>query len=344
MKIKSALNKLTTILIAIPSVISLNLIASIQPVLADCSIWHPHHCPDLQGGYETNKFDKKALVEKNGWKASWADDISETDAARGAVAAGVSIYSANSAPFIAWVEQLVQRTLNTLSANLEGNARKEAEKLARQIIYDAVSGKSAKEITKQFDTIDFKAGAIKYSGRNYIGNQTISRTWGIKPYVAFRVRSSNPQPGLNPNSTISPITTPKIPKRSTCKIAFAYDSNDSGVNLRTQPNGTVIKKIINFTKISSEHTGGNRWLSVSLENGSQGYMWGQLIRPSLYRVYDHNDTYANLRRSPNGTLITAVPNNTVVKFLGASNKWTHVRLPNGIEGYIYTELLDNIHC
>ena len=119
-----------------------------------------------KGEYQTNKFDLKGQVEAGGWTTSWADDISETDAAQGVVAAGISVYTANSGPFMLWVEQLVQRTLYSISADLTGNARKEAERLARQVIYDAVSGKSAKEITRQFDTVDFKAGAIRYSGRN----------------------------------------------------------------------------------------------------------------------------------------------------------------------------------
>ncbi len=190
MKSQKFLGIITISLITIPSV---SLIGIILPALADCTRWHPHHCSvkPPKSGYETNKFDLKAQVEGGGWTTSWADDISETDAALGVVAAGVSIYSANSAPFIAWVEQLVQRTVYSISADLTGNARKESEKLARQIIYDAVSGKSPKAITKQFDTIDFKAGAIKYSGRNYVGGTTISRTWGLKPYVAFKVRSSS---------------------------------------------------------------------------------------------------------------------------------------------------------
>jgi hypothetical protein len=71
---------------------------------------------------------------------------------------------------------------------------KKAKKLAAQTIKAAVSGRSAKEVFQKFDTVDFKAGAIRYSGRNYIkigGREiTISRTWGLKPYVAFRWRGS----------------------------------------------------------------------------------------------------------------------------------------------------------
>ena len=198
-----------------------------------------------QGRYETNKFDLKAQVEGGGWTTSWSDDISETDAAQGVVAAGVSIYTANSGPFIIWVEQLVQRTVNSISADLTGNALQEAEKLARQIIYDAVSGKSAKEITKQFDTVDFKAGAIKYSGRNLIGNQTVSTTWGLKPYVAFRVTSSS-QPTADEQDTSSDGR----------HVAWSNNLGDRITSHREMPEGSFLQ------------SGDGRWKMVVQGDGN----------------------------------------------------------------------------
>jgi hypothetical protein len=65
---------------------------------------HPH--------YETNKFDLKARQEAGGWILAWSDDISETDAIQGVVAAGVSIYSGGSS-FALWIRNLVQRTIQS---------------------------------------------------------------------------------------------------------------------------------------------------------------------------------------------------------------------------------------
>jgi len=56
----------------------------------------------------------------------------------------------------------------------------------------ALSGKSGKEVFKQYDIVDFKAGAIRYSCKNTVLGNTVSTTWGLKLYVAFRWRGSAP--------------------------------------------------------------------------------------------------------------------------------------------------------
>jgi len=153
---------------------------------------------EAECGYETNKFDLKAGVEGGGWTAAWAEDISETDVAQGVVAVGVSIYAANPAPFYAWVEELIRRTIQSLSSSIQDRFSQrvieQANQLAAEAIKAAVQGQSANEVVRQLDTVDFKAGAIQYAGRNYCKgfNQdvTLSNTWGIKPYVAFRWRGS----------------------------------------------------------------------------------------------------------------------------------------------------------
>ncbi len=150
-------------------------------------------------GYKTNKFRRKAEVEKGGWQVAWADDIAEKDVAVGIIAAGVSAYSGNAAPFIAWVNHLVQRTWVSLAADLQEEIREEAEKLAQDVISDAIKGKSSKETFRRFEKVDFKAGAISYSGRNTLLGATLTRTWGLKPYVAFRLRE--------PAGTAKPPTT-----------------------------------------------------------------------------------------------------------------------------------------
>ena len=135
------------------------------------------------------------------WIAAWSEDISETDVIVGVVAAGISIYSASPSPFINWVKQLVQRTIDSLkqsaAKDFPQNILDEVVQLATQAIKAAVKGENANEVFKQFGTVDFKAGAIKYSGRNYVWNIFAERydpigppTWGIKPYIAFRWRGA----------------------------------------------------------------------------------------------------------------------------------------------------------
>ncbi len=147
----------------------------------------------LHAQYESNKKEKKAKVEEGGWKAIWADDITETDVAKGIVSVAGSVAVGNPGPFYAWIENLVNRTIVSLgddaASKMPGHIKEQAKQLARDIIKAAVQGKSAKEVFRSFDTVDFKAGAIKYSGGNRFGPIT-ARTWGLKPYVAFRWRGS----------------------------------------------------------------------------------------------------------------------------------------------------------
>jgi hypothetical protein len=166
-----------------------------KPAQAHCTLYHPHHC-DIptppQPHYKTNKFDLKAEQEAGGWILAWSQDISETDALQGVVAAGVSIYSGGSS-FALWIQNLVQRTIQSTSqsagAKFPDYIQRQAESLARQVIFDAIQGKSPKHAMMRFDTIDFKAGAIRYTGGNYLGDQLVGpHTWGMKVYLGFRMR------------------------------------------------------------------------------------------------------------------------------------------------------------
>jgi hypothetical protein len=178
-------------------------------------------------GYSTNKFDKKAAVEAGGWTVAWSEDITETDLLQGVVAAGVSFASDEPGPFLAWVTSLVQRTAESLESTVE----KEAAQVARDVISRALSGHSAKEVTKAFSDWDMKAGAITYSGANTVGGVTISKTWGMKVYVGFRQRTPSGQPsapvntpGLPSDAIVPLVVNP--PAYSTSQIvAFVNDSN-----------------------------------------------------------------------------------------------------------------------
>lgn len=142
--------------------------------------------------YETNKFELKAQQEEGGWVLAWSDDLSETDAIEGVVAAGVSIYTGGSS-FVLWVHELVDRTIqstmDSARTRFPDYIQRQAENLAQQVIFAAIQGKSPRQALRNFDTVDFKAGAIRYTGGNYIGNQLAGpHTWGMKIYLGFRVR------------------------------------------------------------------------------------------------------------------------------------------------------------
>lgn len=143
-------------------------------------------------GYQTNKFDLKSNTENGGWVVGWADDIAEKDVLLGLVAAGVSVASSEPGPFLLWVEELVSRTTSTLLADLDSEfknkIRKQVSEVASRVIRDAILGKDSREELGSIDTLDFKVGAIKYSGKNKVCGNTVSTTWGMKPYIGLRLR------------------------------------------------------------------------------------------------------------------------------------------------------------
>ncbi|MCU5299696.1 hypothetical protein [Bacillus paranthracis] len=122
----------------------------------------------------------------------WADDIAEKDVAQGIVSVGVSIFSSNPAPFYAWVKYLVDRTISSLSYDVQqkftGEIKNQLNQITADIISRAIQGKSTQEVLRKYRAFDFKAGAIRYSGKNMLCGNTVSTTWGMKPYLAFRIR------------------------------------------------------------------------------------------------------------------------------------------------------------
>ena len=167
------------------------------------------------GKYVTNKWDKKNAVKNGGWHVAYGRELTETDAIRGGVAAGVSIYSGNSGPFIAWMENLIEesitgmeRALGSLGNEISRDAKRRARDLAMHTIKDLLRGKrpGVSDILRM-GKIEFKVGTSQYNGKNREwdptkdcnfrnftdcgGYRTISTTVAFVPYVAFRIRSGS---------------------------------------------------------------------------------------------------------------------------------------------------------
>lgn len=155
-------------------------------------------------GYRTNKFNRKAKVEEGGWTVGWSADVAEVDVLDGVVAGGVSIATSNPGPFITWITSLVNRTISSLASSIQQQfsaalipqAVTRAERIIRQLVGQRSDGSDE----HPFGSVDFKAGAITYSGENTIhnpfgGDIVVSKTWGMKLYVAFRLRTTHPGSG-----------------------------------------------------------------------------------------------------------------------------------------------------
>jgi len=135
-----------------------------------------------------------------------------------------------------------------------------------------------------------------------------------------------------------------------CNIYVIYDPNDTYVNVRTAPNGNVIQGIPNGSKTSviGEQSG---WYKVNFDSrfdSITGFMKKELLWRSM-KLYamDLEDTYVNLRESPNGSVIRQVRNGTPLTFIeGNRNQWLKVRLEDGsgTVGYMYAPLVADPSC
>ncbi|MEL7313586.1 MAG: SH3 domain-containing protein [Cyanobacteria bacterium J06559_3] len=139
-----------------------------------------------------------------------------------------------------------------------------------------------------------------------------------------------------------------------CFAVLAYDPGDTAVNLRDQPDGDIVASLPNFTLLSTEPgmapaliDAGWNYVHVAAQNQPgfiSGYVWEDRIRRTYYQVKDPQDTYANLRESPDGSVVSILPNGTEVRFVGEKDTWTHVQLANGQMGYVATSLLTDPSC
>ncbi|MEL6937972.1 MAG: SH3 domain-containing protein [Cyanobacteria bacterium J06598_1] len=139
----------------------------------------------------------------------------------------------------------------------------------------------------------------------------------------------------------------KAPVDLTCQLLYAYDPEDTSVNVRDRPDGDIITDIPNFTTVSSEGPAGIEpgWNKLYVNDlDSWGYIWGDLLHRTHYQVQDAEDTSANLRQSPDGPVLTSVTNGTVVAFVGTTGDWTRVQTETGQQGYILNSLLTQPSC
>jgi uncharacterized protein YgiM (DUF1202 family) len=140
-----------------------------------------------------------------------------------------------------------------------------------------------------------------------------------------------------------------------CEVYIVYDPNDTYVNVRTAPNGQIIRRIPNGAKtgIFAEKNG---WYNVAFDSrfdNIEGFIKKELLWPSTscYAI-DDKDTYVNLREqaSINSRVIRRVNNGTPVTCLNGIpenlNTWVKVRLEDGTGkvGYMYGTKVGHPSC
>ncbi|MEL7512299.1 MAG: serine/threonine protein kinase [Cyanobacteria bacterium J06554_3] len=173
----------------------------------------------------------------------------------------------------------------------------------------------------------------------------LTSLWGIRD--ASRSKGGDNITQLEPAST---EPSESVIDENKCFDLFAYDAEDTTVNVRESPNGEVIDSVPNLTRIQAKDLAfiESEWnevlVSTNTKNIVSGYIWGDMLYRTVYQVQDTEDPTVNLRTAPNGNVLTAVTNGTEVGFLGVEGEWTQVQLGNGQVGYIATTRLVTPSC
>ncbi|MEL6351966.1 MAG: serine/threonine protein kinase [Cyanobacteria bacterium J06627_28] len=144
-----------------------------------------------------------------------------------------------------------------------------------------------------------------------------------------------------------PIIRDSVVDGDKCFDLFAYDPDDTMVNLRDAPDGERLAQLPNLTRVgangpASVEPGWNEVITNT--NATNGYIWGDLLYRVVYQVQDPTDSTVNFRETPNGDILAEVANDTEVRFGGLNGDWTRVELANGQVGFMSTSLLAPPDC
>lgn len=165
-----------------------------------------------------------------------------------------------------------------------------------------------------------------------------------KLIVMLSVLVSTPFLGILPSTARQP--------RGECSAYVVFDRNDTYANLRSSPNGQVLQKIPNGAKASFIRQTGD-WILASfdgyLAESGPGYIKSNLLRTdNTYTVLDTQDTYVNLRSSPNGKVLRKVTNGTPITIIPntEANGWVRVQLEidNQPIGYMSSDRIAAPSC
>ncbi|MEL6764298.1 MAG: SH3 domain-containing protein, partial [Cyanobacteria bacterium J06607_6] len=178
----------------------------------------------------------------------------------------------------------------------------------------------------------------------------LTSLWGIRQ--TSLTKGSGIDPTADPISTeaLSTKQSLSVIDENKCFDLFAYDAEDTTVNVRELPNGDVIDSVPNLTRVQTKDPAfvEPEWNEVLVNvNGTgivSGYIWGDMLYRTVYQVQDPTDPTANLRTAPNGNFLTEVANGTEVSFLGVDGEWTQIQLGNGQVGFISTARLSPPSC
>lgn len=113
----------------------------------------------------------------------------------------------------------------------------------------------------------------------------------------------------------------------------------SSLNLREMPNGKIMMEIPNGAKVQVLGTSGT-WTQVVYQSktGWVASQYLETIKEEVEKFAKVTASSLNLRKDPNGVIITQIPNNVTVKIIGTSGTWTQV-VYGSYTGWVASEYL-----
>lgn len=204
--------------------------------------------------FVTNKWDKINQVQSGtpSWSVAYGRELTETDAIQGAVAAGVSIFIDDPAPFEGWLDDLIDQSITVFQQNVQTVftqvVLQQAIQLAMTTLKGLLGGNPQEGVQSlQSEGFEFKAGVSEYNGQNqfWVPNlspdggfwQTSSTTLSYCPYVAVRAVQAIPSP--HPSTPTEYVVARFINKsNSNLVLNFTWHMNDSSKSVTLQPGAT----------------------------------------------------------------------------------------------------------
>lgn len=218
-------------------------------------------------GYRTDKWDLMRQQEDGGWVVAYSQDITESDLAVGVIATILGVLPA-------WASHLVDRTMDSLQQDarerFSADLRDRLKRFVEEVFRAAINGRSARQAFDQFGRFDFKAGAIRYGGANYFLGNVISRTWGLKLYVGYRIRPMQVSPGPSPSPSSLLQMRFNFDERSRDAATRTITFEVPGIIERIEPHANQHGSSASWSGVGSRRAVG----TVQISRGRQRYPGG----------------------------------------------------------------------
>ena len=123
----------------------------------------------------------------------------------------------------------------------------------------------------------------------------------------------------------------------------SIDANSSADDTKTTTESYTQTTESNLSVSSNANTEVSRNESTEIKTSGDTLQASKPTNPVCF-VNDPNDTYANLRTSPNGELIGPIQNGTTIQIANLvpdtkGRSWAGVNIPDGRFGYIFRALI-----